>query len=211
MPAPTTLIRPLAESRPPAQTWSALPAPRPSNDQPTLDLESEDLGDDHDLGDGLGSGDRGLGGRLPPRPVANGVQVTVVRSRWCARPDRSLPDARSWGVSLAQALVETLHALRPAAQLNRWVAEDVLAALTLHQRRRRVARATASRSGSHPSTRTAAPPVLRSIRLQHPCSDVAEVSAHVVVSGHSTAMAFRLEACGTRWLCTALELGPRPG
>lgn len=204
MPAPPTLIRPLAESRPPAQTWSARPAPRPSNDQPTLDLGPEDLGDDHGLGY------HGLGSRLPPRPVANGVEVTLVRSRWCARPDRSLPDARTWGVSLAQAMIETLHALRPAAQLNRWVAEDVLATLTLHQRRRRVARAAASRSGSHPSARTAPPPVLRSVRLQHPCPDVAEVSAHVVVAGRSTALAFRLEACGTRWLCTALELGPRP-
>jgi hypothetical protein len=36
---------------------------------------------------------------------------------------------------------------------------------------------------------------------------VAEVSAHVVIGKRSAAMAFRLEALGDRWLCTALELG----
>jgi len=101
-------------------------------------------------------------------------------------------------VSLAQALVEALHALRPIAQLNRWVADDVLAGIYLQQRRRRAE-----------TGRATSPPVLRSVRLQHPHPEVAEVSAHVRLQGRSVAVAFRLEASGDRWLCTALEAGPR--
>lgn len=179
----TTLVRPLIESRPPGLTWRALDTPVPSADQPTLDLTAGDLED-----------------RTQPRPSSGGVQVSVVRSRWCARPSPRLPCARTWSVSLAQALVEALHALRPVAQLNRWLADDVLAEVFLQQRRRRAG-----------AVRATSPPVLRSVRLQHPHPEVTEVSAHVNVEGRSLAMAFRLEASGERWLCTALELGPPAG
>ena len=54
-----------------------------------------------------------------------------------------------------------------------------------------------------------APTALRSIRIQHPDPEVAEVSAHLIIGKRSAAMAFRLEAWGDRWLCTALELGAR--
>ena len=50
---------------------------------------------------------------------------------------------------------------------------------------------------------------LRSVRVQHPDPEVAEVSAHLVIGKRSAAMAFRLEALGDRWSCTALELGTR--
>ncbi len=180
---PSTLVRPLVESRPPGVAWTPTEVPVRVVHQPTLDLGPVDP----DV-------------RQQPRVPDSAVEVTVVRSRWCARPNPALPDARTWSVSLAQALVEALHALRPIAQLNRWVAEDVLAAVFLHQRRRR-------RAGPG---RAASPPVLRSVRLQHPRPDVTEVSAHVMVAGRSVAMAFRLEAAGDRWLCTALVLAP-PG
>ena len=102
---------------------------------------------------------------------------------------------------MALALVETLHALRPVQQLNRWLDDDVMDALALHVRRRR---ATAPAPGG----RAPAPPI-RSVRIQHPDPEVAEVSVHLGTARRSAAIAFRLEASGQRWLCTALELGPR--
>ncbi|HEY5822195.1 MAG TPA: Rv3235 family protein [Propionibacteriaceae bacterium] len=180
----TTLVRPLAESRPPCLTWAPAWAPTTFGDdaQPPLDLTAASAEDGH-----------------PPRPWSSDVEATVVRSRWCARPSPELPDARAWSTSLALALVETLHAQRPIAQLNRWVGDQVLSAIYVHQRRRR----------ADPG-RPTSPPRLRSVRIQHPHPEVAEVSAHVMVLGKSMALAFRLEGMGDRWLCTELELGPRP-
>ena len=57
--------------------------------------------------------------------------------------------------------------------------------------------------------RVAVPAAVRSVRVQHPDPAAAEVAAHMVIAKRSAAMAFRLEACGDRWLCTALELGAR--
>jgi hypothetical protein len=84
------------------------------------------------------------------------------------------------------------------AQLNRWMAEEVLVAISMYQRR------SLSLHG-----RLAIPTALRSVRVQHPDPEVAEVSAHAVIGRQSAALAFRLEALGDRWLCTALELGIR--
>lgn len=182
----STAVRPLVESRPPGLTWRPAAAEGAgtrgrTTAQPPLDLEVSDP----DV-------------RGQPRPPRAGVEVTLMRSRWCMRQDPGLPDARVWSVSLAQALVETCHGLRPIAQLNRWVADDVLAEVALQRRRDRGA-----------LRRDALPPILRSLRLQHPHPRVAEVSVHVSVAGRSAAIAFRLEAGADRWLCTALDLGPR--
>ena len=165
----STLVRPLAESRPPGLTWPPTLAEPPAPAQPPLDFTGA--------------------------PTV--TPAIVNRSRWCARPDPRLPDARTWSSSLAMALVEALHAQRPIAQLNRWVDEEVLSAIFL-----------AARRGRGPVGRLTVPPVLRSVRLQHPHPEVTEVCAHVSVQGRSMAVAFRLEALGERWLCTALELGP---
>ena len=105
----------------------------------------------------------------------------------------------AWGSSLATAMVEALLAQRPVAQLNRWLAEEVLADISLHQRRRLA-------QGRRP----AVPVTLRSLRVQHPQPEAAEVAALLIVGRRPMAMAFRLEALGDRWLCRALELGPRP-
>jgi hypothetical protein len=76
--------------------------------------------------------------------------------------------------------------------------EEVLVAISIYQRR------SLSQHG-----RITVPATLRSIRIQHPDPEVAEVSAHMAIGQRSVAMAFRLEALGDRWLCTALELGLR--
>ena len=170
----------LIESRPPSLTW-ARPSP-PESNQPPLDL----IDHGHD-GAEVASHDRG-------------VRLSTVRARWAARPRPELPDAEEWSAKLALAIIQALTGQRPAAQLNRWMVEEVLAAISMSQRRNlkvpgRIALHTA----------------LRSVRVQHAGPEVAEVSAHVAIGKRSAAMAFRLEALGDRWLCTALELGPTAG
>jgi hypothetical protein len=173
----TSSVRWLIESRPPSLTW-ARPSPQPS-DQPPLDLIDHEF----DHADDIAANHRG-------------VRVSTVKARWAARPRPGLPDAQEWSTTLALAVIQALVGRRPVAQLNRWVVDDVLMAINIYQRR------SLTRHG-----RIAVPTALRSVRVQHPDPEVAEVSAHVVIGKRSAAMAFRLEALGERWLCTALELG----
>jgi hypothetical protein len=167
----------LIDSRPPSLTW-ARPSP-PQRNQPQLDLIDQET-------------------RYAAPTAGNdrGVRISTVKARWAARPRRGLPDAQNWSAKLALAITQTLVGERPAAQLNRWVVDEVLAAISMYQRRS---------LGMH--GRIAMPTALRSVRVQHPDPEVAEVSAHLVIGKRSAAMAFRLEALGDRWLCTALELG----
>jgi hypothetical protein len=177
----TYTVRRLIESRPPSVSWSR-PSPLPSN-QPALDFTDRES--DH---------------VEAAIPNDRGVRVSMVKARWAARQRPGLPDAQEWSTALALAVIQTLLGQRPLAQLNRWIAEEVLVAIGIYQRR------SLSLHG-----RLAVPTALRSIRVQHPDPEVAEVSAHVVIGRRSAAMAFRLEALGDRWLCTALELGTRMG
>jgi hypothetical protein len=167
----------LIESRPPSLTW-ARPSP-PQCNQPQLDLTDQEPV----YAEAATAKDRG-------------VWMSTVKTRWAARPRPGLPDAQEWSAKLALAIIQTLTGQRPIAQLNRWVVDEVLAAISMYQRR-----------SLRTHGRIAVPAALRSIRVQHPDPEVAEVSAHVVIGKRSAAMAFRLEALGDRWLCTALELG----
>lgn len=172
-----TAARPLAESRPPCRRWSsssliAVPGPDPS---PAVERAP-----------------------VPTRPRHGGGRVSVVRAGWTVGVDPDLPDVTGWSGSLAVAMVEALLSRRPVAQLNRWLSAEVLASITLQQRRRR------SGSGS------SAAPGLVCARVQHPAPRVAEVSAFLRVGRRPLVLAFRLEALGARWLCTALEVGPPP-
>ncbi len=173
-------VRALRDSRPPCSTWAPTPGgPAP---QPTLAFETPAT---VELG--------------PPRP--NRQRVHVVSVPRAVEWPSPLPDPRSWSASVALAVAEALQGRRPVGQLSRWVDEQVLATLNVALRqRRRGARAVPE------STR---PAVLRSVHLQYPQPTVVEASAHVQLAGHSVAFAFRLEAWYDRWLCTALELGPR--
>jgi len=173
----TSSVRWLIESRPPSLTW-ARPSPQQSN-QPPLDLIDHEF----DHADDTAANHRG-------------VRVSTVKARWAARPRPGLPDAQEWSTTLALAVIQALVGLRPVAQLNRWLVDEVLMAINIYRRR------SLSRHG-----RIAVPTALCSVRVQHPDPEVAEVSAHVVIGRRSAAMAFRLEALGERWLCTALELG----
>lgn len=179
---PRPHVRAVTDGRPPCRTWSP--------------LEQRDHGQPMLLFDPVGGVDLG-----PPTPCGHRVQV--VSQPWASDASTALPDARNWSASLALALAETLQGQRPVGQLSRWVDERVLATLTVALR---------SRRSPYGRTRTAVaqrPALLRSIHLQFPRADVVEVSAHVHLAGRSTALALRLEAWYDRWLCTALELGPR--
>jgi hypothetical protein len=171
-------VRPLTESRPPAVSWEPSPRWTVPPEQPALDFSEPDAVN-----------------LARPRP---GVRATVVRARWTARPRPGLPDAAEWSATLVVALFQALLGQRPIAQLNRWLADDVLSAVIRRSRQRR---STPSRS------------VLRvalcSVRVQHPSPETAEVAARIAVGGTMTALALRLEALGERWHCSALELDPR--
>jgi len=182
----TPYVHWLIESRPPSLTWTRpmrQQSNHPQSNQPQLDLTDYE----HERAEVAAHHDQG-------------VRLTTVKARWAVRPRPGLPDAQQWSARLALAIVQTLLGQRPAAQLNRWMVEDVLAAISMAQRHNLKVRG-----------RTAIPAALHSVRVQHPGPEVAEVSAHVVIGKRSTAMAFRLEALGDRWLCTALELGARTG
>jgi hypothetical protein len=174
-------VRAVVDGRPPGRTWSRTGVLRP--DQPTLAFEPV--------------ASVGLG---PPQPT--GHDVHVVSRPWSADPSSVLPNARTWSASLALAFAETLQGRRPVGQLSRWVDDRVLATLTVSLRRRRPAPGRLDAAPVPPAT-------LRSVHLQCPTSDAVEASAHVQMGGRSAALAFRLEAWYDRWLCTALELGPR--
>jgi hypothetical protein len=172
-------VRPLVESRPPAVSWDAPPAPSVPPDQPTLDLSEP-----------------AAVGLAAPGEV--GGRVKVVRARWTASPRAGLPDAGEWGGALVVAAVQALLGQRPVAQLNRWLSDEVLSGVVRRLRQHRTTphrRVVGVRLGS--------------VRAQHPQPDVAEVAARVLVGGSTTAVALRLEALGDRWLCTALEVDPR--
>ena len=95
-------------------------------------------------------------------------------------------------------MVQALLAQRPIAQLNRWLADDVLCAVS-----------GSSDSAGPNRARSVVRVVVGSVRVQHPHPEVAEVAARVAVGTSTTALALRLEARGDRWLCTALELDLR--
>jgi Family of unknown function (DUF6459) len=175
----TSHIQWLIESRPASLTWPRSSPPQPN--QPPLDLI------DHgpDLAESTATNDRG-------------VRVRTVKACWAAQPRQGLPDAEKWSATLALAVIQALLGQRPVAQLNRWMVEEVLAAISMYQRR------TLRGPG-----RKAVPAALRSVHVQHPSPEVAEVSAHVLIGKQSAPMAFRLEALGNRWICTALQVGAR--
>jgi Family of unknown function (DUF6459) len=178
-PSQTACVQWLIESRPPSLTWSR-PTP-PEANQPPLDLTDQAANDAE-----------------VAAPDYRGVRVSMVKARWAAKQRSGLPDAREWSTTLALALTQALLGQRPVAQLNRWVVDEVLVAISMYQRR------SLALHG-----RIAIPAAVRSVRVQHPDPGVAEVAAHVAIGRRSAAMAFRLEALGDRWLCTALELGAR--
>lgn len=194
------------DSRPPARSWAGTVL-NPTPLQPSL--PTLETGPDRQSQQG-------------PQPEqdswpdpARGAPLLVSHA-WTATPSPDLPDAAAWSGQLARVLVETLHGQRPVGQLTRWVDEWVLASVIVLLRGR-AARTRRSATGPTPGPEalrhepSRRPPVLQSVRVQCPSPEVLEVSVHVRVGHRSEAVAFRLEGWCDRWLCTALEIGPRHG
>jgi hypothetical protein len=118
---------------------------------------------------------------LPPRPLMD---------------DRPPLSVRDWSNRLTQAIVEVFVGVRPAAQLSQFTTLDVL-----HQLERWMGRLN-NRNGA-PTPR----PRVESVHVCEPRRGIAEVCATVDTGPRRRAFAIRLEARGSRWLCTALELG----
>lgn len=110
-----------------------------------------------------------------------------------------LPSPVAWTAQLARAIAEVASGERPAGQLTSHVARDPLQRLAL--RGRAVAR--------HPSRRGSPAPLrtVRGIRVCAVASGVVEASAVLVGAQRAQAIALRLEAAGSRWVATAVELG----
>lgn len=112
---------------------------------------------------------------------------------------RDLPDPTAACTALVQAVIEVLGGIRPVAQLTRWLASDVHAAIS-----RRAALAARMRRTSTPTVRQA---VVRGVRICEPADGVVEASAVVLDQGRVRAVALRLEGMDRRWRVTALEVG----
>jgi hypothetical protein len=108
-----------------------------------------------------------------------------------------LPDPRPWTHRLAQAMVEILAGVRPAAQLARYATLDVLAHLE-HSSGRLAHRV----NGAAPLR-----PVVASVHVSEPADGVAEVCAVVDTGPRRRALALRLEGLDGRWRCTELQFG----
>lgn len=132
--------------------------------------------------------------RPPDEPV-----VLVAADDAAEHTVPGLPGAESWSVALATRLLEVLTGRRPVGQLSRWLSEDALAGLAEQLPRLR------------PPLPSLGPVRLQSVRLQYPRTGAVEASVHARPGRGSLACAFRLEAQPTRWLCTALDLGPGAG
>lgn len=186
-------VRTLPDARPPSVSWQPSVAAPPDTRQPALHLGA-------DL-DRSAIDERGPSLRRRRAVATPGVRIARPPGPWNLQPDPALPDAGEWASGLALAVAQAILGQRPATQLTRWMAEEVLDSLGLRQRRR-------------PPTavgRSVTPVVLRSVRYQHPAAAVAEVAAHLSVGRASVAMAFRLEAFEERWVCTALDVGSAGG
>ena len=120
--------------------------------------------------------------------------------RLVALPERGNDEVRQWAARFAQAVVEVLGGDRPLQQMLRWTSQRVYGELE-----RRLAILSRTQDAGR-RMRTVRPQV-RSVHVFHPTPLSAEVSVHVRHGQRSRAIAARLEHCGGRWQCTALQLG----
>lgn len=131
-------------------------------------------------------------------PVTDAVPLRLVPPA-LPRPrddEAAPPGSREWSARLTQAIVEVFVGVRPAAQLSQFTTLDVL-----HQLERWTGRF--DQRGATPTRR----PKVTSVHVCEPCAGIAEACATVDTGPRRRAFAIRLEARGSRWLCTALELG----
>lgn len=111
-----------------------------------------------------------------------------------------LPEPGQWAGQIAQAIVEVMSGLRPAAQVVRWTTPQVYAVVA--RRGALAARRRASRSRT-----IAQRAVVRSVHVCEPADGVAECSVVVSEGERVRAMALRLAGQDGRWRVEALQIG----
>ncbi|MFW5474627.1 Rv3235 family protein [Knoellia sp. CPCC 206450] len=127
-----------------------------------------------------------------------------------ARAD--LPDPEPWAAQIAQAIVEVMSGLRPAAQVVRWTTPQVYAVVARRGALAARRRASGARDGSGGTTddgsrRRLGRAVVRSVRVCEPADGVAECSVVVSEGARVRAMAVRLSGLDGRWRVEALQIG----
>jgi hypothetical protein len=104
-----------------------------------------------------------------------------------------LPAVKAWAETVAMAVAQILAGERTAGQFRHWAMPEVFDALS----RRAALAAQAPRRRA----------MLRAVHVCCPAEGVAEVCTVVHGLARPKALAFRLEARRSRWVCTALDLG----
>jgi uncharacterized protein DUF6459 len=137
-------------------------------------------------------------GASPRRPAA--ARSGTERAR-----DAEEHGVQRWCTTFAQAVVEVLAGVRPAAQLLTWTTRPVHGLL---ERRATLALAARAAPRQVPAPRRPATAArLGNVHVRRPSAGAVEANLVVHDRGRSRALAFRLEERGGRWICTALELG----
>jgi Family of unknown function (DUF6459) len=130
------------------------------------------------------SGDEDAGATVLTQPRADG------------RPDPAI-----WTIRLAQAVAEVLAGARSAVQLADLITLDVRRLLE-----RSAGRFGAIRRGDPP--RVPPPrPLVASVHVTEPAERVIEACAVITTGPRARVVAFRLEAAGATWRCTAVHIG----
>lgn len=126
---------------------------------------------------------------------------------WLVVPPRVEPpaapadrlDPKQWAARIALATFEVLLGRRPAAQLARHIDQRTAAALATH----------ASAYGRRRQQQRGGPvatPQIASTRIQQPHPDAAEVTIVLHDGYRFRAVAMRLTARNTAWICTAFDI-----
>lgn len=144
------------------------------------------------------------------RPVVQGTLALVAEPRpvRAGRADPAAgaameallrPDGRRWAMLLAQGIVEVASGERPMSQLSRWTTFEVYESLrwTLT---RRITRRRAATPGTPRATHAL------SVHVSAITPTVVEACATIRFGQRVHALAYRLEASDTGWLCTAADL-----
>lgn len=184
----TIAVRPLPRSTPPSTHW-------PGRDDQLSSWSTGAIPDQPPLpwDDTPASTLSGPGLSGPVRTDHYGIRTLTFGDSWTEPRDDGLPDPAAWSARLVTALVEALHRRRPLSQLSRVVDEPTLTRLAAQVRRR-------PWGGQS---------VIRCLHLHRITPRSVEACAALRRSDdRATAIAFRLEAAGTRWLCTEVVTPP---
>lgn len=184
------VLRPVPESRPPAQCFGAPGRTAPARTeatsaQPSLLDAFRDFPEDP---------------KGPPSP--RGVAIRRDLSPGSLRPVGHLPEPAGWAAMLGLAIGQAVLGVRPLSQLQTWLSVAVLADLRCRARQQ-------ARQNPKPAHGVAPPVRVVSVRIQCPTPRTVEATVHLRIGPGSLALGVRLQAVGQRWLCTALAR-PQP-